>query len=84
MAELITGIDPTRVRENLGHVREAGGPELEILAATKYVPAEEMGVLAEAGVELVGENRLQDLEAKRERWATPSPGTSSATSRAGR
>jgi uncharacterized pyridoxal phosphate-containing UPF0001 family protein len=32
------------------------------------VPAEEMGALAEAGVELVGENRLQDLEAKRERW----------------
>ena len=27
-----------------------------------------MGALAEAGVELVGENRLQDLEAKRERW----------------
>jgi uncharacterized pyridoxal phosphate-containing UPF0001 family protein len=33
------------------------------------VPVEEMGALAEAGVELVGENRLQDLEAKRERWA---------------
>jgi uncharacterized pyridoxal phosphate-containing UPF0001 family protein len=41
---------------------------VEILAATKYVPLDEMGVLAEAGVTLVGENRLQDLEAKRERW----------------
>jgi len=27
-----------------------------------------MGALVEAGVELVGENRLQDLQAKRERW----------------
>jgi PLP dependent protein len=44
------------------------GPNVEILAATKYVPAEELGALAEAGVELVGENRLQDLETKRERW----------------
>jgi PLP dependent protein len=32
------------------------------------VPLEEMGALAEAGVELVGENRQQDLEAKHERW----------------
>jgi uncharacterized pyridoxal phosphate-containing UPF0001 family protein len=32
------------------------------------VPPEEMGALAEAGVELVGENRQQDLEAKHERW----------------
>jgi PLP dependent protein len=67
MAELITGIDPERVRANLERVREAGGPDLEILAATKYVPPEEMGTLSEGGVELVGENRLQDLEAKLER-----------------
>ena len=40
-----------------------------MLAATKYLPVEEMGALAEAGIDLVGENRLQDLEAKRERWA---------------
>jgi uncharacterized pyridoxal phosphate-containing UPF0001 family protein len=35
-----------------------------VVAATKYVPLEEMAVLAEAGVEVVGENRAQDLEAK--------------------
>jgi PLP dependent protein len=35
-----------------------------IVAATKYVSAEELGVLAEAGVAVVGENRAQDLEAK--------------------
>ncbi len=34
------------------------------MAATKYVSAEELGVLAEAGIEVVGENRAQDLEAK--------------------
>lgn len=69
MVEPIRGIDPARVRGNLERVREVAGPEVEILVASKYVPLEEMGALAEAGVELVGENRLQDLEAKRERWA---------------
>jgi pyridoxal phosphate enzyme (YggS family) len=39
-----------------------------IVVATKYVSADELGVLAEAGVETVGENRLQDLEAKHERY----------------
>lgn len=62
------GLDPARVRANLERVRERAGERVEVLAATKYVPLEEMGALAEAGVTLVGENRLQDLEAKRERW----------------
>ncbi len=58
------------VRENLERVRaeiSAAGrdpDEVEILAAVKYVPVEELGVLAEAGIELVGENRAQDLIAK--------------------
>jgi uncharacterized pyridoxal phosphate-containing UPF0001 family protein len=56
------------IAANLARVREAAGEEVEILAATKYVPVEEMGVLAEAGVDLVGENRQQDLAAKHERW----------------
>jgi PLP dependent protein len=62
-------IEAERVRANLERVRERAGAGVEILAATKYVPPDEMGALAEAGVTLVGENRLQDLEAKRERWA---------------
>jgi PLP dependent protein len=66
---LIHGLEPERIRANLERIRERVGPEVEILAATKYVPVEEMGALAAAGVGLVGENRLQDLEAKRERWA---------------
>ncbi len=56
----------------------------EVLVACKYVPLEEMGALAEAGVTLVGENRQQDLEAKQERWGEHSNGTSSATCRAAR
>ena len=69
MVEPVTNLDPARIRSNLEEVREQAGPEVEILVATKYVRSEDMGALAEAGVELVGENRLQDLEAKRERWS---------------
>ena len=65
----IRGLQPTKIRSNLERVRSTAGDQVEILAATKYVPVEEMGALAEAGITLVGENRLQDLEAKRERWA---------------
>lgn len=67
MAGLIHGIDPAKVRANLERVREAA-PGVEVLVACKYVPLEEMGALAEAGVELVGENRQQDLAAKHQRW----------------
>jgi len=66
MPEPVRDIDPGVVRRNLERVRERCGPGVEILAATKYVVPDELGKLAEAGVELVGENRLQDLEAKRE------------------
>jgi PLP dependent protein len=69
MPGLIHGVEAERVRANLERVRERAGSKVEILAATKYLPLEEMGALAEAGVTLVGENRLQDLEAKQERWA---------------
>jgi PLP dependent protein len=65
---LIHGLDPAKIAANLERARALAGPEVEILAATKYVPTEEMGALAEAGVTLVGENRQQELVAKRERW----------------
>jgi len=45
-------------------VREAVGPGVTVVAATKYVSLGEMAALAEAGIEVVGENRAQDLEAK--------------------
>jgi PLP dependent protein len=63
-----------RVRENLARVKEriAGAgrdpDEVEILAAVKYVPVEDVGTLAEGGISVVGENRAQDLTVKQERW----------------
>ena len=70
MVDLIRGLRAEEVAGNLARVRReiaAVGrdpAEVEILAAVKYVPSEELGVLAEAGVTLVGENRAQDLAAK--------------------
>lgn len=72
MAERVTftGLDAGKVRNNLSRVREriagAGGDpaDVRICAAIKYVPAEELPVLAEAGIEIVGENRAQELLAK--------------------
>jgi len=69
VVEQVANLEPERIRANLERIREQAGPDVEILAATKYVPDDQMGALAEAGVTLVGENRLQDLEGKRERWA---------------
>ncbi|HTR74280.1 MAG TPA: YggS family pyridoxal phosphate enzyme [Solirubrobacterales bacterium] len=67
---LFHDIDPARLRANLDEVSaEVGSRGAEVLVACKYVPVEEMGALAEAGVTLVGENRQQDLAAKHERYA---------------
>jgi uncharacterized pyridoxal phosphate-containing UPF0001 family protein len=68
VAELIHDIDVAKLRANLDEARAVAGDRAEILVATKYVPLEKMGKLAEAGVRLVGENRQQDLAAKHERW----------------
>jgi uncharacterized pyridoxal phosphate-containing UPF0001 family protein len=61
---LITDVDPETVRRNLAEVQEEVGPGVQVLAATKYVPLEELGALVEAGITLCGENRAQDLAAK--------------------
>ena len=74
MAELIRGLEAERVRANVDEVRaeiaeacaRAGRDPagVELLAAVKYVALEELPVLREAGIELVGENRAQELERK--------------------
>src|SRR5450631_611195 len=79
MVEMISDLDAVTVGENLSRVRgriavaasRSGAPralregsEVEVLAAVKYVSSEDLPILAEAGVRLVGENRAQDLEAK--------------------
>jgi pyridoxal phosphate enzyme (YggS family) len=52
------------VRSNYERIRTELGPEVTVVAATKYVAPEDLGALAEAGIEVVGENRAQDLAAK--------------------
>jgi pyridoxal phosphate enzyme (YggS family) len=52
------------VRTNYERIRRELGPDVTIVAATKYVAPSDMRVLVEAGIELVGENRAQDLQAK--------------------
>lgn len=74
MARLIEDLDADRVRANADRVqgeidaaaRRAGRDPVgvSLLAAVKYVPADGLGVLAEAGLTLLGENRAQDLEVK--------------------
>jgi PLP dependent protein len=77
VAELISGLSAETVRANLARIRieiaaavarspgaRATRPEVEILAASKYVSLEDMPVLSDAGIGLVGENRAQDLQAK--------------------
>lgn len=74
MVELIADLRAEVIRANLSQVRAeiesaaafAGREpsEVEVLAATKYVAAGDLPVLAEAGVRLIGENRAQDLTAK--------------------
>src|SRR5436305_13713734 len=57
-------MSPSEIRERYERIREEVGPEVTVVAATRYVSLEDMAALAEAGVEVVGENRAQDLEAK--------------------
>jgi len=57
-------LSPERIRERYERLREEVGPGVTVVAATKYVPIGDMAALAEAGIDVVGENRAQDLEAK--------------------
>jgi len=57
-----------QVRERYERIQGEVGDAVTVVAATKYVSLEELAVLAEAGVEVVGENRAQDLAAKQERY----------------
>ncbi len=79
MVELIPDLRAELIRENLSRIRaelaaavarsaseppRSAGDAVEVLAATKYVAAQDLPVLAEAGIRLVGENRAQDLQEK--------------------
>jgi pyridoxal phosphate enzyme (YggS family) len=60
-------LSPETVTANYERIGTELGPEVTIVAATKYVAVDDMAALAEAGIEVVGENRAQDLEAKHAR-----------------
>ena len=70
-----TGLRADAVAANLARVRDriagtgADAGAVEVCAAIKYVAAGELPALAEAGIDLVGENRAQDLLAKRAQHA---------------
>lgn len=79
MARLIENVDVERIRANVARVRKeidaaaqrsalarpGGEPhEVELLAAIKYIRGDDLPLLAEAGIRLVGENRAQELQAK--------------------
>jgi PLP dependent protein len=57
-------MSPEAVRSNYERIRAEVGNGVTIVAATKYVSLTDMAALVEAGVEVVGENRAQDLERK--------------------
>ena len=79
MAELIRGLDAESVRRRADAVREdiadacarrgRDPDDVELLAAVKYVDVDELPVLAEAGLRLLGENRAQALEEKAAAWS---------------
>jgi hypothetical protein len=53
-----------QIRERYERIRQEVGPHVLVVAATKYVALADMALLVEAGIEVVGENRVQDMEAK--------------------
>jgi PLP dependent protein len=61
---------PDELRDRYRRVTEEVGPNVTVVVATKYVTVEELALLADAGVEVVGENRAQDLQAKHDRYGT--------------
>ena len=62
-------LSPERIRENYERIKAEVGEGVTVVAATKYVSIDDMQSLADAGIEVVGENRAQDLEAKHARYA---------------
>jgi uncharacterized pyridoxal phosphate-containing UPF0001 family protein len=61
-------VSPDEVRERYERLKSEVGPSVTVVVATKYVSVDELEALATAGVEVVGENRAQDLEAKHARY----------------
>ncbi len=61
-------MSPDEIRERYLRLRDGAGEGVTVVVATKYVSVDEMGLLAAAGVEVVGEDRAEGLAAKHARW----------------
>ncbi len=61
-------MSPDEIRARYERIKDEVGPGVTIVAATKYVSLDDMQALVDAGIEVVGENREQDLSAKRARY----------------
>ena len=57
-------MSPDEIRQRYALIHDEAGPDVTIVAATKYVSIADMAMLVEAGIPVVGENRAQDLERK--------------------
>ena len=69
MAGLIVDAEPVRAAIAAACERVGRDPAgVDLLAATKYVETADLGALADAGIDLLGENRAQALEEKAQNW----------------
>jgi uncharacterized pyridoxal phosphate-containing UPF0001 family protein len=59
---------PEEIAERYAALKEEVGPGVTVVVATKYLSVDELELLVDAGVDVVGENRAQDLEAKHARY----------------
>jgi len=57
-----------QIAERYTALKDEVGPGVTVVVATKYLSVDELQVLVDAGVDVVGENRAQDLEAKHARY----------------
>jgi pyridoxal phosphate enzyme (YggS family) len=65
---LPTSVEASTIRERYERIRDEVGAGVTVVVATKYADLATMELLEEAGVEIVGENRAQDLAAKHDRF----------------
>jgi pyridoxal phosphate enzyme (YggS family) len=61
---------PEELRDRYRRVTEEVGSNVTVVVATKYVTVDELALLADAGIGVVGENRAQDLQAKHDRYGS--------------
>jgi PLP dependent protein len=57
-----------QVGERYAALKDEVGPGVTVVVATKYLSVDELQVLVDAGIDVIGENRAQDLEVKHARY----------------